>query len=413
MKKIISALIAFMILLLPVFAFADIGDLPSERQMPLLVDEGDILTDSEEAQLLSELERISSENACDVAVIIPASLGYKSATQFADDFYDLNGYGYGTTHDGILLMVCMEERDWATSTAGAAQDWFNDSVLYSIEDEFLPYLSSGNYLKAFMAFASRCEDVLKTADRRSVLYLSDQGNFFTDDNSKTTALRTLESYSHVAGCDIVVLTVADLNGQSASDYVKATYDSGDYRHSIYDDKIVMVIDRAGSTCYCVTGGEMTSAVAETERKALEQTVAEKLSGDTALSAVQSFCSEAKQLAENYYMRKHTGPDPVIRTFQPLSGSRLLFSCFIGLIVAMIVTGSMKAKLRSVGKQLQASDYLKRDSLQINEREDLFLYASVSKTLRSTDSGRSGSSGGHSSSHFSSSGVSHGGHSGKF
>ena len=65
------------------------------------------------------------------------------------------------------------------------------------------------------------------------------------------------------------------------------------------------------------------------------------------------------------------------------------------------------------KQLQASDYLKRDSLQINEHEDLFLYASVSKTLRSTDSGRSGSSGGHSSSHFSSSGVSHGGHSGKF
>ena len=414
MKKVISIIIALLFLLLPVMSFADIGDLPTERQKPLLVDEGDILTDSEEAQLLAELERISSENACDVAVVIPATLGYKSATEFADDFYDLNGYGQGTTHDGILLMVCMEERDWATSTAGAAQDWFNDSVLYDIEDEFVPYLSSGNYLKAFLTFASRCEDVLKNADRRSVLYLDDSGNLFTNEDDKSTAVRTLESYSHVTGCDIVLLTVDSLNGKSASEYVQSIYASGDYLHGIYDDKVVMVIDRAAATCYCVTGGELASesAISETDRKEIERITAEALSGNTALNAARQFASKASEAATDYYRRRHTGPDPV-RTFSALSGSRLMFALVIGFLIALIVTGRMKAELKSVGKKTEAANYLKRDSLRINEVEDLFLYASVSKSLRNTDSGRTGGSGGHSSSHFSSSGVSHGGHSGKF
>ena len=84
-----------------------------------------------------------------------------------------------------------------------------------------------------------------------------------------------------------------------------------------------------------------------------------------------------------------------------------------LIVALIVTGSLKRQLTSVKSQTAAADYLKRDSLRLTDKEDLFLYANVSKTVRQTDSGSRSGGGGGGGSHFSSGGVSHGGHSGKF
>lgn len=172
MKKTMLSLLLATLLLLPALAFADIGDLPTERQQPLLVDEGDILTDSEEASLLATLERISAEQKCDIVIVVPRSLGYKSATEYADDWYDLNGFGYGSTKDGILLMVCMEERDWATSTAGAAQDWFDDYTLERIESRVVSNLSNGSYYDAFTAFAEGCEQTLQGVDRRPVLYSS-------------------------------------------------------------------------------------------------------------------------------------------------------------------------------------------------------------------------------------------------
>jgi uncharacterized protein len=57
--------------------------------------------------------------------------------------------------------------------------------------------------------------------------------------------------------------------------------------------------------------------------------------------------------------------------------------------------------------------MRKNSMQLTEQQDLYLYANVTKTPRQTDSGRSGHGGGGGGSHFSSSGISHGGHSGKF
>lgn len=413
MKKTIAILLSLLVLLAPVLAFADISDLPTERQQPLLVDEGDILTDSEEALLLAELERISAEQKCDVAVLIPRSLGYKTATEYADDFYDQNGFGQGELHDGILLLVCMEERDWATSTAGAAQDWFDDYTLNGIEDAFLPYLSNGQYYDAFSTFASRCETVLKGVDRREVLYLSDLGGFLTPDQA-ALAVRTLESHSHVASCDIVFMTVQSLDGKTAEKYIDDVYGSGAYRHDRYSDRVVMLVDRAASICYAITGGSAAQYFTEDDLNSLQQTVANSLSAGDPMQAVNAFAAEAYQKIDAY-QREHFNPggNYTPRTPQVLSGGRAFFSLLIGGVVGLIVAFSLKKQLKSVYSKTAASGYMRKNSMQLTEQQDLYLYANVTKTPRQTDSGRSGHGGGGGGSHFSSSGISHGGHSGKF
>lgn len=160
MKKRIIAVIFILIFCLTslVTVFAS-----SDRELPLLVDDADLLTGSEERSLNSELDRISGEQECEVAIVTVYSLDGKTATEYADDFFDYNGYGYGDNDDGILLLVSMEDRDVAISTYGFAIDAFTDAKQDYMYDEFLPYLSDGDYKKAFSTFAELCEDILVQA----------------------------------------------------------------------------------------------------------------------------------------------------------------------------------------------------------------------------------------------------------
>lgn len=75
-------------------AFAE-GMIPDERQLPRLVDEAEILNTAEEYKLEAELDRISEEHQCDVAVVTTMGTTNRGAQAYADDFYDYNGYGMG------------------------------------------------------------------------------------------------------------------------------------------------------------------------------------------------------------------------------------------------------------------------------------------------------------------------------
>lgn len=151
---VILILLFFVTSFAPVFA---------ERDLPLLVDEADLLTDHEEQLINSKLERISEDQECEVAIVTVYSLDGKIATEYADDFFDYNGYGYGNYDDGILLLISMEYSDWAMSTHGYAITAFTDRGLDYMSNEFLPYLSSGNYKEAFSRYAELCDELLTQA----------------------------------------------------------------------------------------------------------------------------------------------------------------------------------------------------------------------------------------------------------
>lgn len=147
----------------PLLAEVDSTAIPEDRQLPRLVDEADLLDDSQETQLLSRLDEISESQNCDVVVITVDSLEGKTATEYADDFYDFNGYGMGDGDDGILLLVSMEYRDWAISTYGFGITAFTDAGQSYITSQFLPDLGDGNYYGAFDTFASLCDRFLTQA----------------------------------------------------------------------------------------------------------------------------------------------------------------------------------------------------------------------------------------------------------
>ena len=146
---------------------------------PTLVDKERLLTDSQAEALSKRLREIGSSYRCDVVIVTVPALGSKTSEEFADDYFDYNGYGYGAVPDangttvngdGILLLISMEDRDFAISTSGYGITAFTDyGIQEYLESQFLPYLSDNDFNRGFNVFADSCEYLLKTA-REGVPY---------------------------------------------------------------------------------------------------------------------------------------------------------------------------------------------------------------------------------------------------
>ena len=135
----------------------------SAASMPRLVDGADLLTDSEEITLLSMLDEISERQMLDVVIVTTNTLEGKSPMAYADDFYVYNGYGFGASYDGVLLLVSMEDRDWWISTCGYGITAFTDYGIDCLADRFLSDLGSGYYADAFGIFAEGCDEYITMA----------------------------------------------------------------------------------------------------------------------------------------------------------------------------------------------------------------------------------------------------------
>ena len=132
-----------------------------------LADNADLLTDEEEQRLLQALNEVSERQRFDLVIVTEDLLGGKTPTEYADDYYDDNGYGYGDSHDGALLLISMEDRDWWISTTGYGITALTDYGIESIGDDITPSLSSGNYYKAFSTFISDCDSYVTQAKNRN------------------------------------------------------------------------------------------------------------------------------------------------------------------------------------------------------------------------------------------------------
>lgn len=149
-----------LLLVLCLLSFAALG---VQADTVYLVDEASLLFGSEENEIGQLLDEISARQGVDIVIVTTDDLEGKSPMEYADDYYDYNGY----KPDGILLLVSTEDNDWWVSTTGYGITAVTDAGLDYISDRFVPYLSDGEYAEAFREFARLCDAFIiqaKTGD---------------------------------------------------------------------------------------------------------------------------------------------------------------------------------------------------------------------------------------------------------
>lgn len=147
MKKLISILLVFLLLAsLCVCAAADSSD------TPLVVDNAGVLSSDEITILTEKAQSLQDTYDMDVVILVVTDLDGKSAQDYADDYYDYNGYGIGDDYSGMLLLIATESRDWWISTCGEAIYVLTDYGIESIFSDFAGYLSDNDYYHAFETY---------------------------------------------------------------------------------------------------------------------------------------------------------------------------------------------------------------------------------------------------------------------
>lgn len=156
MTKRISAL--FFVLLVGVCAVLPVAAAPAR-----LADNASLLTEEERETVSALLDVVSERCDADIVVVTTDSLDGKTPRDFADDFFDQNGFGTGEERSGVLLMVCMSTRDWYISTSGTGMTAVTAAGREYIAKQFLGDLGGGFYADAFTTFANECDDLFERA----------------------------------------------------------------------------------------------------------------------------------------------------------------------------------------------------------------------------------------------------------
>lgn len=140
MKRFFWLLLALLLFALPALA---------EQRV---FDEADLLTASTESALEEAIADIQSQYAFDVVIVTVPHTNNQEIQYFAADFYDYGGFGFNSTHDGILFIISSSTRKYYILNTGTGESIFSDSVLYEIEDEVVPYLRQNRYDDAMAEF---------------------------------------------------------------------------------------------------------------------------------------------------------------------------------------------------------------------------------------------------------------------
>ena len=120
-----------------------------------IYDEANLLTDTEEAVLSQKLAQLSQTYEAQILIVTLESIDGGDVDWYLEYLYDEMGFGYGANHDGVMLMLCMAERDWRILSNGYAGDAITELEIDWIGDAIVPDLSDGNYASAFDEFADQ------------------------------------------------------------------------------------------------------------------------------------------------------------------------------------------------------------------------------------------------------------------
>lgn len=129
-----------------------------ENHPARVIDEADLLSSSEEAELTEVLDEISTRQSFDLAVVTVNSTGGQDIISYTDDYYDYNGYGMGANFDGAMLLIDMGAREYYVSTCGYGIEALGDAELSYIFEQFQYDLSDGYYYDAFYTFAALSDE---------------------------------------------------------------------------------------------------------------------------------------------------------------------------------------------------------------------------------------------------------------
>ena len=131
-----------------------------------VTDQADILSDEEEQELTKTAEGIAGKYGVGIYIVTVDDFAnftdQDNVFDAADQIYYDYQMGEGADRNGLLLLLSMDERDYATYLYGPiSEEAFTDSGLTEMEEAFLAYFRSDDWMGGFEVYQKKADRYLK------------------------------------------------------------------------------------------------------------------------------------------------------------------------------------------------------------------------------------------------------------
>ncbi len=300
------------------------------------------LTQDQLTELNQLADSLSETHQADICVaVVSDTLGY-DIDDYANKIYEEYDYGMGSNYDGILLTIDMGSRTYymTNDKNGKCFNYITDYSIDNLGDEFADDYSNYGLYEAVKGWIKSVDSLLTSGEGGQIV------------DVKT---------------EIIEFVVQDADGN----HVDSNFDIYDSDGNYWD------------SIYCSNGK------GQVEIEAGQQ-----------YTAVCTYIDDNYERPENIVFNVNSSPIKVKVDKEQFHLNDLGLPAGVaggsGLVAALVYTGILKGKNKSVRRKYDATSYLRKNSFRLNDQRDIFLYSHVSKTPRPKDNDRGGSS--HSSHH---------------
>ena len=209
---------------------------PKVNEEEKIYDFAELLTDEEEKLIYSDIQSFITEHNLDMAVVTINKNNKYSAMEYADDFYDYNYFGKGSTFDGLLMLIDMDNREVWISTTGQAILIYDDYRIDNMLDYIAPNLTSRDYKEAvdeFIYYADRYA-TSGISSSNKLYYIDEHG-----DMKKKNSAKFYEGIQSAIMFSTIVTAVFVIIGVTGHRNVKKARKAGIY----LDKESVNIIDK--------------------------------------------------------------------------------------------------------------------------------------------------------------------------
>lgn len=157
----------------------------AEETLWRVIDNADLLDTAEESAHEETIRILRETYDMDVVILTVNTLDGKTPQDYADDYYDANGYGCGAEKSGLLLLISMENRDWYISTCGNAIYALTDYGIQQVGDALLSGFSI-SYDAGFRAFLAALPEYFEALENGAPIdgYADYSGNYYHGDQEE-------------------------------------------------------------------------------------------------------------------------------------------------------------------------------------------------------------------------------------
>jgi uncharacterized protein len=122
-----------------------------------IVDNAGLLSASEKAKLTAMIDAVSNGYRFDLVIVTEKSIDGASLMEYADDFFDYNGYGFGDNFDGCLFILVIDEREFWFSSTGKGNKILESYAGVKLEQDVIKYLKEDRYFDAYLSYVENWE----------------------------------------------------------------------------------------------------------------------------------------------------------------------------------------------------------------------------------------------------------------